>query len=140
MKLLRLIFVGIGLTVLTGFTNPNSEAWRLLVENKPFEAEKKFTKLSKHKDVQIAAEAYRGLAEVSAYIGNSNNAAKYSFKSYTKDNNRALFAAAHIKHYVFGRTASGYKIKEGYKVLQSLIGESDVFSGNFQDLLLQRYI
>jgi hypothetical protein len=121
-------------------SNPNREAWRLLIDNKPFAAKALFQKNTRHKNDKTAAEAFRGLSEVHGYIGDQFNASGYFFDSHLKDKDAALFCAGSMRLYFFSRNASGYKIKKGYKILKQLSKNYDMFSGQFQDLLLQRYV
>jgi tetratricopeptide (TPR) repeat protein len=122
------------------FAASNAEGWHLLMDNKPDEALAIFKKNIIDKDNNKAAEAYRGLSEVSDYLGKDNDACEYYFKSGLLDQNASVFSAGIMKAYQFSRTASGASLKEGYRLLSDLSEKSGVFNGEFKDLLAQRYL
>ncbi len=119
--------------------DPNEPAWSLLLDNKPLEAQALFLKNSGDPDKSVSGEAYRGLSEVSRFMGQEIYAARYSFRSCMADNNIVLFSAGALNAYAFGREAAGYRISEGYRLLADLVKRPGLFSGEFADLLAERY-
>jgi tetratricopeptide (TPR) repeat protein len=119
--------------------NPNDTAWSLLIGNKPMEARELFLKNTASKDKIVAGEAYRGLSDAARFLGDDFEEAAARFKSCRADNQAALFAAGLLTSYSFGRSAEGYKIKEGYDLLRELSKKPSIFCGQYNDLLAERY-
>jgi len=120
--------------------NPNTQAWQLLMDNKPVEAKTVFQKNTGAGDKQIAGEAYRGLSAVADFFGDNTEVASCAFKSCNADKNIVLFAAAQLKTFAFARLSDGYKIREGYDLLRELSKKPSLFSGEFSESLAERYV
>ena len=118
----------------------NAEGWHLLMENKPAEAKDIFLKNITDKDKHASAEAFRGLSEVSDFMGRDDDACRYYFQSGLVENNAHIFSADIMKAYQFSRNASGASLKEGYRLLSDFSGNSGIFNGEFKDLLAERYL
>jgi tetratricopeptide (TPR) repeat protein len=121
------------------FANPNAEGWRLLMDNKPEEARAAFLKNAGSRDASEAGEALRGLSEVCDFLGEEADAVRYYFKSGLAEKNPALFAAGIMNAYPF-RSGALASIKEGYKLLKLFTKTSTIYTGEFEDLLAQRYL
>jgi tetratricopeptide (TPR) repeat protein len=134
---LFLFFVFAAFTIAAA--NPNTQAWDLLIANKPVEAGEMFLKNTVDRDKAVAGEAFRGLSQVSQFLGKNDDAARYVFKSCQSDNNVLLFFAGVLSVQLFGRTAAGYNIKEGYDLLKELCKKPSLFAGEFNDILSERY-
>ena len=122
---------------------PNAKGWQLLMDNKPAEAGEVFEKNTRDKNKTIsaeAAEAYRGLSEVSDFLGRDNDACRYYFQSCPDKGQISAFSAGIMKAYRFSRSASGAAIKEGYSVLKALSEQPGIYCGELKDLLAQRYL
>jgi len=138
-----LLFVTTGflfLCIASAFAGPNEQGWKLLVDNKPMEAEDIFSRNAKDKDKIVAGEAYRGLSEVASFLGENDDAARYAFLSCMADQQTNLFSAGILKTYPFGHSASGARIKEGYSLLEDLYKKQTIYSGEFNDVLASRYL
>jgi tetratricopeptide (TPR) repeat protein len=118
--------------------DPNDTAWALLIGNKPVEARDVFLKNSALKDNIAAGEAFRGISETARFLGDDAGEAVARFQSCRADNQTTLFTAGLFTSYSFGRTAEGYKIKEGYGLLRTLAKKPSIFCGQFSDLLIER--
>jgi tetratricopeptide (TPR) repeat protein len=126
-------------TSLAGDSNPNAQGWRLIMDNKPYEARDAFMKNAVSRDIPVAGEALRGLAEACDFLGEETDAVRYIFKSGLVERNACLFSAGIMNAYPF-RSGSSASIKEGYKLLKQLTKNNDIYSGELQDLLAQRYL
>ena len=120
--------------------NPNTQGWHLLMDNKPTEAREAFMKNIDSRDIPVAGEALRGLAEVSDFLGEETDAIRYYFKSGLVEKNPGLFSAGIMTAYPLRSGAAGASVKEGYKLLEQLAKKNDIYSGEFQDLLANRYL
>jgi tetratricopeptide (TPR) repeat protein/transglutaminase-like putative cysteine protease len=118
----------------------NIHGWNLLLNNKPCEAEAVFLTNSLNSDRDVAGEAFRGLAEVAAYLGNDEEECRYFFKGYQKDKNALAIVCDLEKVAKFREAAWAYKIKEGYAALEELSRKPGLFAGQFQDELTLRYL
>jgi Tfp pilus assembly protein PilF len=87
----------------------------------------------------IAGEAQRGLAEIARFLGDDAGEAQARFQSCRADNQTTLLVAGLFSSASFGRSAEGYKIKEGYRILRDLAKRPSIFNGQFNDLLVERY-
>jgi len=134
-----LLFAACALCVTAKVESPNDQAWSLLIDNRPLEARIAFSKSTSSKDKHTAGEAYRGLSEVAHFLGDDAGEASARFKSCLADGETALLATGLLTSYSFGRTAEGFKIKEGYDLLRSLAKKPSIFCGQFEDLLTERY-
>ena len=85
---------------------PNAKGWQLLIDNKPAEAGEVFEKNTHDKNKTISAEAYRGLSEVSDFLGRDNDACRYYFQSCLDKRQVSVFSAGIMKAYRFSRSAS----------------------------------
>jgi tetratricopeptide (TPR) repeat protein len=119
-------------------SNPNSDGWHLLMDNKPYEAREAFKKNADSRDASVAGEALRGLSEVCDFLGEETDAMRYSFKSGLTQKNAALFSAGIMNVYSF-RSGASASIKDGVTLLTQLTKKNTIFTGEFQDLLAQRY-
>jgi tetratricopeptide (TPR) repeat protein len=119
--------------------NPNDRAWKLLLDNKPQEAINLFLANTGDRDKAVSGEAYRGISEASRFMGRTTDAAAFFLKSGIADNNVALFSAGILNAYVFGRSAEGYRMRDGYRLLGDLTRNPGLFSGEMSDLLADRY-
>ncbi len=120
-------------------SNPNDPGWHLLMDNKPVEARAAFLKNADSRDAPIAGEALRGLSAVCDFLGEESDAVAYAFKSGLIEKNPALFSAGIMNVYAF-RSGASASIKDGYKLLKQLTRNTGIFTGEFQDLLAQRYL
>ncbi|HUI93233.1 MAG TPA: DUF3857 domain-containing protein [Chitinivibrionales bacterium] len=121
------------------FANPNGQAWSLLIDNKPMEAKELFLKNTTDKDKTVRGEAFRGLSHIARFLGQEEDDARYYFQACQNDNNVLMFSAGVLNTYVFGRFATGSQIKEGYRLMSDLVKKPSIFSGEFIDLLAERY-
>ena len=121
-------------------SNPNTVGWRLLMDNKPSEARDAFMKNADGLDMAVRGEALRGLSEVCDFLGESSDALRYYFQSGLVEKNPRLFAAGIMNVYPFRSGASTASIKEGYKLLEQFAKKNGLYSGEFQDLLANRYL
>jgi len=122
------------------WANPNTTGWKLLMDNKPLEAKEIFIKNTADRDKSVAGEAFRGLSEVCQFIGDDNGAARYYFQSGLVEKQAGLLCAGILNAYHFSRTASGASFKEGYRLLSDISEKPGIFSGEFKDLLAERYL
>lgn len=116
-----------------------AEGWRKLFENKIREAHDIFSEASRSTDRSKAAEAYRGLSEISEFRGAERDAAEQLLRAYALDGNRTAVAANIIRLASFTRSAEGASIKSGYSLLKKLSARTDIYTGLFQERLLERY-
>lgn len=121
-------------------SNPSAQGWTLLLQNKPQKAREVFRAHCTDNDPALAGEAYRGLSEVDKFLGNDRDACRNYFASYLKDNNSLYLSCPLLDVILFSRSAWGYQIKEGYKVLKKLSKQQDIFAGQFQEDLAERYL
>jgi len=120
--------------------NNTATGWELLVNNKPFEAQKVFTGNTASSDGKIAGEAYRGLAFAAKFLGEQDSTPLYLFKSFQCDKDTLLLNAAWINVLSFGRDWIGHTYKDGYKVLKLLIQQPGAFSGEYRAMLVDRLL
>jgi tetratricopeptide (TPR) repeat protein len=120
--------------------NVNSEGWKLLVDNKPFEASKVFKTNLASSDKKIVGEAYRGLTFTTKFLGQYDTTSAMLFKSYMADKDTLLFKAAWINVLSFGREWSGHKKKDGYKVLKQMVKQPGLYNGESISMLTNRYV
>ena len=118
----------------------NAKRWQLLFNNKPQEAKAVFLANSGTKNPVIAGEAFRGLSEVEEYLGNEPEACRDVFLSYLKDGNE-LYATCPLNKVIgFSRAGWGYRIREGYQVISSIIRKPGHFAAQCQEELASRYL
>jgi tetratricopeptide (TPR) repeat protein len=127
------------LCAVSAYANPNEQGWNLLIDNKPVEAKEIFLKNTSDRNKAVRGEAFRGLSQVSRFLDQDEDAARYFFQSCLNDNNALLFSAGVLNTYAFARTATGSDIKEGYRLLGDLAKKPSLFSGEFNDMLAERY-
>jgi tetratricopeptide (TPR) repeat protein len=118
--------------------SPLTDAWVLLLNNQPDSSEKAFSAYTGSSDTMIAAEARRGLSAVNAFTGNFVKVVEYGFDAFVKDQNAAIFSAwpELLESSRFIGSSSEKKI---IKILQKFTDQSGLFSGWFQDALMQIY-
>ncbi len=96
------------------------KGWKLLHENKPFEAETTFKKATETKNRTTKAAALRGLAAVERFVGTGGADAEKVFQSFSLDSDTTMLESAWMDVLSFGRTGAGKQMKTGYKVLENL--------------------
>ncbi len=135
--LLLTIFLFVNLSFAT---NPNSEGWQLLVNNRPFESQKIFRKNLSNSDKKIVGEAYRGLAFTAKFFGHNDTTMGMLFKSFLSDKDTLMLNAAWINLLSFGRYWIGHTFKDGYKVMKQITRHPSVFNGEQSSMLIDRYV
>ncbi|MBD3420078.1 MAG: tetratricopeptide repeat protein [Chitinivibrionales bacterium] len=118
----------------------NGEAWNLLIDNKPLEAQKAFAKNTQQEENDKVAQAWRGLALTQDFLGNRHAAMQATFKSFQADNDTLLLHAMWLHALAFSRSWGGHTVSNGYDVLEHLTDAPALTNGPFYSALAQRYV
>ncbi|HEX3020619.1 MAG TPA: hypothetical protein VHP36_09960, partial [Chitinispirillaceae bacterium] len=114
-------------------------AWTELLNNRPIKAREFFRSVTNGKEPGLVAQAYRGLGEVEAFLGNNSVSELYFLDAYRTDKDLLMFSARPDFNFSVSRHGITYDKKRD-EVLLKLANSSGLFNGWYQDALLQRYL
>jgi tetratricopeptide (TPR) repeat protein len=122
------------------FAAPNTAAWQLYMDNNLLEAHQAFLKNIDTTDAATVKNALVGLAFVNSSLGRQVEAGAYFFKSGLIDYDPCEFIAGMELTMVFGRSAAGYTLKDGYRMLKKAAQTPSIFNGVLTDMLIERLL
>lgn len=111
-------------------------AWNELLQNRPLQARELFREQINDKDPVLAAEAYRGLGAVETFLGHANISTLCFIDAFRKDKDLLMFSAR--PDFFLNRNIENDKSIDD--LLRKLTSSNGLFTGWYQDALLQKYL
>ena len=135
---IKWIVLSLLLTLSLSFAKTD-KAWKYLISNKVFKAQKEFAKDTSSKKSTLRAEAFRGLARVEYYFGHGDTGLRYNMKAFEADRDVTRFMTGLT--YLFG--SDFVQSEDDLTYLESIVKRAaegnPMFQGQMQDILLNHY-
>ena len=124
--------------VSASYGNSIKDAWELFLNNKPQKAADIFADLTSSNNLSEAAQAYRGLSSVDIFLNHPAKSVTSSIEAFRKDKDLTRLSARpnFIK---ISRDGSSQDSKI-MKTIQDAALNGGLFSGWYQDAMLQHYL